>query len=407
MVRIFQYSHRKLGMEMRSKRTTGILCILAATSMVGCASLPTAGPTTSQVVDQANDQRKNFDFVEVDSHVIAALSSEPAKSFRTMFDQQQAPAGERIGIGDSVLVSIWESLPGGALGTPAPASGATETADTTRSMVIPEQIVGPDGGISIPYAGRVHAAGRAPFQVEQTIDHLLADRMIEPQAIVTVAKNVSDTVTVSGDTMTGARVPLTGRGDRLLDVIATAGGSKSPVYQTSVRLSREGSTVTVPMERLVSDPEENIYARPGDVITVVQEPQTFSVFGATTTNSQVPFGADRVSLAQAIAKAGGLMDSRADPSGVFLFRFEAPPVVDALGLPELTNAPGNATPVVYHLDLHDVGSYFLASRFAVRNDDIVYVANAPLAELQKFFNLIGSITSPVIGGVVVVKGTGN
>ncbi len=109
----------------------------------------------------------------------------------------------------------------------------------------------------------------------------LADKAIEPQAIVTVTKSITNTATVSGEVVTGARVPLSVGGDHLLDVIAAAGGAKAPVFDIFVRLSRGGVTVTIPMAKLVSNPGENIYAWPGDVLTLVQVPQTFSVFGAT------------------------------------------------------------------------------------------------------------------------------
>ena len=90
---------------------------------------------------------------------------------------------------------------------------------------------------------------------------------------------------------------------------------------------------------LISDPQENILAWPGDVITLIQAPEKFSVFAATSTNLQVPFGAERRDLAQAIAKAGGLLDLRADPEGVFLFRFESPAAVRALAVPDLGRNP--------------------------------------------------------------------
>ena len=143
---------------------------------------------------------------------------------------------------------------------------------------------------------------------------------------------------MAGEVVTGARVPLSVRGDRLLDLIAAAGGAKAPVYETFVRLSRDGVTATIPMERLVSNPAENIYAQPGDVLTLVRLPQSFTVFGATGANAQIPFTAERMTLVEALAKAGGLQDLRADPAGVFLFRFEPPRVVKALGRPQL--APG-------------------------------------------------------------------
>ena len=94
---------------------------------------------------------------------------------------------------------------------------------------------------------------------------------------------------------------------------------------------------------------------------------------------------------------------RADPEGVFLFRFESPAVVSALGVPDLAKEP--SSPVLYHLNLRQVEGYFLAERFPVEDNDLIYVANAPMNELQKFFALIGSITGPVIGGTVVLHDT--
>src|SRR4029077_9176109 len=170
---------------------------------------------------------------------------------------------------------------------------------------------------------------------------------------------------------------------------------------TFVRLSRDGVTATIPMETLVSNPAENVYAQPGDVLTLVRLPQSFTVFGATGTNSQVPFTAERMTLVEALAKAGGLQDMRSDPAGVFLFPFEPPKVIGALGRPQLGTGPEGSSPVVYRLDLSDAKSYFLAQGFSIWGKEIVYVANAELNELQKFFTLLNTLTGPVITGIVV------
>ena len=183
--------------------------------------------------------------------------------------------------------------------------------------------------------------------------------------------------------------------------IALAGGAKAAVYDTFVRLSRNGVTATLPMERLVSDPQENIYAQPGDTLTVVRVPQTFSVLGATGQNAQITFNAEKITLVEALAKAGGLQDLRSDPAGVFLFRFEPPSVVTALNAPQLNTGPERSSPVVYRLDMSDANAYFLAQRFPVEDKDIIYVANARLNELQKFFTLLNTLTGPVITGIVV------
>ena len=379
------------------KFTAPLVCLTGA-ALVGCAYLPTAGPTAGEVVDRGvEDNRTRYDVVDVNSNVVATLLSQPAESFRTRFGRYAKPEAPKIGIGDALSVSIWEAAGGGLFGT----SPTDHVSAGSRNVTIPEQVVGRDGAISVPFAGRVPVAGRTTVEVQHEIERRLAEKAIEPQVIVTIAKSVTYAATVSGEVVNGARVPLSINGDRMLDLIALAGGAKSPVYNTFVRLSRKGVTVTIPMERLVSDPSENIYAQPGDVLTLVQVPQTYSVLGATGQNAQITFNAQRITLVEALAKAGGLQDLRSDPTGVFLFRFEPPAVVAALNATQLVTGPDRASPVVYRLDMSDANSYFLAQQFPIEDKDIIYVANARLNELQKFFTLLNTLTGPVITGIVV------
>lgn len=384
-------------------KLTSILACLTGTALVGCSSLPTAGPSAKQVTEQAIENgRPRFDVVDVNQRVVATLLAQPSSSFRTRFQKYGKPPNPTIRIGDTIGVSIWEAVGGGLFSPPPAATTTTATVPTGSQKVgIPDQIVAPDGGISVPFAGRIPVVGRTPLQVQQLIEQRLAQKTIEPQVIVTVVKSETDSATVSGEVVNGAKVPLSVAGDRLLDLIAEAGGAKAPIYETFVRLSRHGVTATIPMEKLVSEPAENIYAWPGDVLTLIQVPQTFSVFGAAGENNQVQFGAAKMTVADALAKAGGLQDQRADPGGVFLFRFEPASIVGALRAPSLPFGPGGSSPIVYRFDLADADSYFLAKRFPVENKDILYVANAPLTQLQKFFTLLSTITSPVVTGAVV------
>ena len=86
---------------------------------------------------------------------------------------------------------------------------------------------------------------------------------------------------------------------------------------------------------------------------------------------------------------------------MFLFRFESPAVVTALNAAQLGTGPDRSSPVVYRLDMSDANAYFLAQRFTVEDKDVIYVANARLNELQKFFTLLNTLTGPVITGIVV------
>src|SRR5208282_2602480 len=229
-----------------------------------------------------------------------------------------APAGPIPGIGQPFGTP--NQPPGAPAETPPPGqTPSTNTPQTVplptegisaggqgQSATFPDQQVAPDGAITVPYAGRVPAAGRTPAEVQQTIEALLADKALQPQALVIVRKSDANAVTVAGEVVAGARVPLTPGGDRVLQVIAAAGGANAPVYETFVRLSRHGVTATIPLERLIADPAEDIYAQPGDVLTLVRVPQTFSVFGAAGRNAAITFDAEKLTLSEALAKSQGL-----------------------------------------------------------------------------------------------------
>jgi polysaccharide export outer membrane protein len=374
------------------------IALIVAGMLAGCSALPTAGPTVSDIMKQeVRGNETRFDLVDIDEHVIRALSAAPHDSLQARFKKYGRPPEPTIGVGDVLSVSIWEAAGGGLFG----ASPVEHVSAGSRSVTIPDQVVTQDGAISVPFAGRIPAAGLKPVQVQHAIESRLAGKAIEPQAIVVISKSLTNTATVTGEVIQGARVPLSLKGDRLLDLIAAAGGARAPVYETFVRLSRDGITATIPMETLVSNPAENIYAQAGDVLTLVRLPQSFTVFGATGANTQVNFTAEHMTLVEALARSGGLQDQRSDPAGVFLFRYEPQPVINALGRPQLGTGPEGTTPAVYRLDLSDARSYFLAQRFPMQDKDIIYVANADLNELQKFFTLLNTLTGPVITGIVV------
>lgn len=344
-----------------------------------------------------NELEKRYVILDVDERTVSILASHPGPSFRARFGDYRPAPDIRIGIGDEVRVTIWEAAAGGLFSSPAVDRFGTGS----RSALIPDQTVTRDGAITVPYAGRVEAAGRTPAEVEQTVLQRLTGKAIEPQALVTVSRNLSNSVTVTGEVTNGARLPLSVRGDHILDVIGAAGGVRGTVYDSFVRLTRGNTTVTVPMELILANPQENVFVRPGDTLTVVRSPQTFTTFGAIGANTVVSFGTISLTLEEAVAKAGGLVDQRSDPDGIFLLRFEPASLVKELAPDRAIDARERLIPVVYRLTLRDAKNYFLARSFAMRDKDVLYVANATGAELQKFLTLVATIASPVLSGVSV------
>ena len=377
----------------------GLVALGASLSAAGCSILPSAGPLTETVLQSGdNELERRYVVTEVDERTTAILASLPGPSLRARFGDYRPPPENRIGVGDELRVTIWEAGAGGLFSAPATDRFGTGS----RSAIIPDQVVARDGAITVPYAGRVEVAGSTPPEVERLVLDRLAGKAIEPQVLVTVARNVTNSVTITGEVNQGARLPLTARGDRVLDAVALA-GSRAPVHETFVRLTRGRQTVTVPMETILANPQENVFLRGGDVLTLVNEPQTFTAFGALTQNTVVRFGRIGLSLEEAIARAGGLLDLRSDPDGVFLLRFEPPSTVAALVPGRPIDKRERLIPVVYRLTLRDPKGYFLARSFKMRDKDVLYVSNASGAELQKFLNLASTIVGPVISGAAIAR----
>ena len=126
-------------------------------------------------------------------------------------------------------------------------------------------------------------------------------------------------------------------------------------------------------------------------------------FGATGRNAEIPFDAEAISLSQALAKAGGLLDSRADPTGVFVLRYEpqetARQIVENIASP----ANGGRSPIVYQLDARSADGMFMAQQFPIFAGDVLYVSNAPASELEKGLQLMGQALSPISSSVAVYR----
>ena len=366
----------------------GIAVVGLAFLLAGCAG---SGPSGRELLSAASRENSSFALVEINDDTLRVVSRWHRPALGAMFGDYRAPRVQRINAGDSVQITIWEAGSGGIFTTPA----VDRAVPGSRGTVIPEQVVAKEGSITVPYAGRVNVAGKTTQQVEELIVQRLQGKATEPQALVTLTRNISNSVTVTGEVTQGARVPLSTRGDRILDVVALAGGVRAPVHEAFISITRDGTTLTVPMQTLLAQPTENVYLRPGDVVTVVRAPQSFTAVGATGRQAVVPFDAGGLTLEEAVGRAGGLIDDRADPTAVFVLRYELVAVAKEYASvpPHLLGAA--VVPVAYNLDMRNPASLFKARLFAMRDKDILYVSNAPLTEVEKILRLFTSVAVPV------------
>lgn len=380
---------------------------LLATAMLGaggCSFFPNDGPASVDVLKQQSESSP-YALIKLAPETIDILAAYEPKGLAGTFTDRRPASNIKFGIGDIVSTTIFEATAGG-LFIPLDAG-----ARPGNFVALPDQAVDNSGNITIPFAGVIRAAGRTNVEIQNEIVDKIKNRAIEPQVVVTLAQQRTSLISVIGEVNTPLRfaVPATGAGDRVLDAITRAGGIKGQGYSTWVMLERGGKRATVPFENLVMNAANNIYIQPGDRIYVYQEQQKFIVFGASgvegTLGSQGEFNFDawRINLAEAVAKASGLQDARADASNVFLYRREPKEVAKLLGA-DVSGFVGDLVPVIFQINLRDPGGYFLATRTQMRNGDVIFIANSQSYDLSKFFNFVTTVTTATTGVTSTITG---
>ncbi len=373
------------------------LAATAAMSLGGCGFLPNDGPTSIDVLTQKSELTP-YALVKLAPETVDILAAYEPKGLAGAFTDRRPASNIKFGVGDIVSTTIFEATAGG-LFIPLDAG-----ARPGNFVSLPDQAVDDHGNITIPFAGVIRAAGRTNVEIQNEIVDKIKNRAIEPQVIISLAQQRTSLISVVGEVNTPLRfaVPAAGAGDRVLDAITRAGGIKDQGYATWVMLERGGKRATVPFENLVMNAANNIYIQPGDRIYVYQEQQKFIAFGATgvegTLGSQGEFNFDawRINLAEAVAKASGLQDARADAGSVFLYRREPKEVAKLLGA-DITRFNGDLVPVIFQVNLRDPGGYFLATRTQMRNGDVIFVANSQATDIEKFFTFVSSGTTAAQG----------
>jgi polysaccharide export outer membrane protein len=239
--------------------------------------------------------------------------------------------------------------------------------------------------------------------VQKAILDRIKNRAIDPQVIVTSSQQRSSLVSVFGEVRTPIRFPMPASGaqDRITDAITRAGGISGQGWETWVTLERDGKRATIPFANLMYTQSNNIFVQPGDRMYVYREPMKFLAFGATGQQGEFTFDAWKISLAQAVAKAGGLLDIQADPGSIFLYRREPRQLAEQLGVD--CSKYRDVVPIVFNVSFQDPAGYFLATKMEMRPFDVLYVANAPQVDITKVLNFINTAVGSADNSVNLVN----
>jgi polysaccharide export outer membrane protein len=358
-----------------------------AISVEGNASLVTAPPTSLP-----------YALVPVDPQIIRAANT-TTDQYGGSFSQLRGGTYKdiTIGVGDVIAVTVFEAQAGGLF---IPREAGVRSGNFVD---IPKQQVDQSGNVTIPYAGVVKVAGLTPRAVSDIIRERIKNRAIDPQVVVSVDEQRGNQLSVLGEVNNPLRFAVDPGGIRVTGAIARAGGPKNPSYETKVAIQRDGRVYTESMSALVHRPNDDVQIKPGDVVYLSREPRVYMVFGSTlspgavggSNNRRFPFDNDKMTLAEALAKSGGLDGARANTLAVFVLRLEPRRLLESAAI-DVSSFSSPLIPTVYQFDWSKPDGLFFADDFQIRDHDVIVVSESASTEMIKFLTLLNAASTTAV-----------
>lgn len=369
-----------------------MMCLVLSTSaaLLSSCSMQRSGPRSSAYKDQAakvvekKDANIPYTLVDVSAEIVKGLVASAKKPMeKDKWPQSSVARPVTIMPGDSIRLSVFESEANGLF-------IQENTMRTGNFVTIPQLFVEDTGDVMIPYVGKVHVQGMYPTDVAKHIEQQLVNKAIDPKVVVEFVSRNGYRASVIGDVNSAGKFVIDHERERILDLLAKAGGSRFLGFETFITLQRQGIEYTTLLDNLIENPKINHFVEPDDVLYVFRQPKMFQVYGAVQTTGMHQFTKRTFTLTEAMGLAKGMNDNMADPEEIYVYRYEDKKTYEeTLKLPT-KDIKSKTVPVIYSLDLNKADGFFLAQHFPVQEHDIIYVANAETAEFRKFLNILGS-----------------
>ncbi len=372
-------------MIVRYPRRASWLALAVFVAAVGACTMPRPGPTMNEIFAGSVLREGDAFVVAVGDRVNRAANVTPALGFSDALRNAALLGGDTVRVGDTVTVTVYENVPEGLM-----------TNFETRGAVLQELQVDDAGFIYVPFAGRIRAAGQSPEGLRSTIARQLDEQTPDPQVYVSRTTGDGASVSVMGRVNSQGVYPVERNTRRLTAMLAQAGGVEGPVQSAQVTVARGSVTDRVWLEDLFRHPELDIALRGGDRLLVDQDQRRFTILGATGTQSLITFDSPTITAIEALAQVGGLDPTRADPTGVFVFRNE--PAEIARNVLGRTDLLGDQR-LIYVLDLTAPNGMFMARDFQIRDGDTVYVTEASAVSWNRLISTLSGTLSAT-GSVV-------
>jgi len=283
---------------------------------------------------------------------------------------QFKPGEYKIGAGDILYITVWDH------------PELTVPAGPQQQLNAAGRLVQSDGSLFYPYIGKVTAVGKTPGELREELTSKLARYIEAPQVDVSLLTYASQRVWVTGASRQPATVPLTVVPLTLGDAISQAGLDATQADLSGVRLTRDGTTYTIDLDRLGRNGggDTNVFLAAGDHIYVpyLDRKEVF-VVGEVNQPGALNFKTGDISLSQALGRARGLLQTTSNGNAVYVIR----------GSNDLQNSPSQ----VFQLEARSPAAFAVASQFNLQPGDVVFVGAAGVTRWSRFVNQLLPFTA--------------
>lgn len=294
------------------------------------------------------------------------------------------PGPYRIGAGDILYITVWDH------------PELTVPAGPQQQLNAAGRPVQSDGTLFYPYIGSVDAAGKTPSELRALLATKLARYIESPQVDVSILTYASQRVWVTGASRQAATVPLTVTPLTLGDAISQSGLDAAQADLSGVRLTREGVTYSIDLDRLgrQGGGATNIFLKASDHLYVpyLDRKEVF-VVGEVNQPGAMSFKTSDISLSQALGRARGLQQSTSNGNAVYVIR----------GSNDLQDKPST----VFHLEAKSPAAFAVASQFELLPGDVVFVGAAGVTRWSRFVNQLLPFTSIISNAASARNDLGN
>jgi len=319
--------------------------------VTGCAGPPSLPPGTVKTIDFSDD-----------SPIVA---SEKVSVDKGLFSETP-PADYLVGPGDILTVSIYQL---------DISSGSTRGSRVDSS-----------GSIQLPRIGSVQVSGLSLQQIRDRLQDSFKKYLKNPSVVVEIQEYKSHPLYLIGQFKNSGTYYMD-RPLNLLQGISLANGLNPTANLRGARLLRGNKIAPVDIYSLLhdGDQEQNVMLSSGDTIYVPDGSlQNVFIFGAVKSPGPLPMKNGQLYLHQALAAAGGLLDSGHDKN-IRIIR---------------SLSPTRGELIVVDLQKILAGE---ARQFPLADGDIVYIPknfvgnwNQAINEILPSLQLLGAVLNPFV-----------